>query len=60
MININKGLDLPISGQPEQTIGVSPEADHRCKSRGEARRPLGSMRLPRLASVYVCGGWRHR
>ena len=26
MININKGLDLPISGQPEQTIGVSPEA----------------------------------
>ena len=28
MININKGLDLPISGQPEQTIGVSPEVKH--------------------------------
>ena len=28
MININKGLDLPISGQPEQSIGASPEVKH--------------------------------
>ncbi len=28
MININKGLDLPISGQPEQTIGACPEVKH--------------------------------
>lgn len=28
MINIKKGLDLPISGQPEQSIGVGPEVKH--------------------------------
>ena len=28
MINIKKGLDLPISGQPEQTIGTGPEVKH--------------------------------
>lgn len=28
MININKGLDLPLSGQPEQIIGAGPEVKH--------------------------------
>ena len=28
MINIKKGLDLPISGQPVQTIGTGPEVKH--------------------------------
>lgn len=28
MINIKKGLDLPISGQPEQSIGACPEVKH--------------------------------
>lgn len=28
MINIKKGLDLPLSGQPEQTIGACPEVKH--------------------------------
>lgn len=28
MINIKKGLDLPISGQPDQSIGACPEVKH--------------------------------
>ena len=28
MINIKKGLDLPIGGQPQQSIGESPEVKH--------------------------------
>ena len=28
MINIKKGLDLPLSGQPQQTIGAGPEVKH--------------------------------
>lgn len=28
MINIKKGLDLPISGQPQQSIGIGPEVKH--------------------------------
>ena len=28
MINIKKGLDLPLSGQPEQSIGACPEVKH--------------------------------